>query len=63
MVRLSLWFVDLELEVRRSLRILVKSSARRVLLGVDVRTGKNVRSKLTDYQRSFLEIQLLSHTL
>jgi hypothetical protein len=63
MVRLSLWFVDLELEVRRSLRILVKSSARRVLLGVDVRTGKNVCSKLTDYQRSFLEIQLLSHTL
>jgi hypothetical protein len=34
--------VDLELEVRRSLRILVKRSARRVLLDVDMRTGKNV---------------------
>ena len=42
MVRLSLWFVALELEIRRSLRILVKSSALRDLLGVDVRTGKNV---------------------
>ena len=42
MVRLSLWFVDLELAVRRSLRILVNRSARRVLLGVDVRIGKKV---------------------
>ncbi len=42
MVRLSLLFVDFELEVRKSLRILLKSSARRLLLGVDVRTGKNV---------------------
>ena len=46
MVRLSLWFVAFELEVRRSLRILPKSSVRRFLLGVDARTGKNVWSKL-----------------
>lgn len=42
MVPLSLWFVDLELVVRRSLTILVNRSARRVLLGVDVRIGKKV---------------------
>lgn len=51
MVRLSLWFVDLELVFRRSLRILVKRSALRVLLGVDVRMGKNVWSKLVGCQR------------
>lgn len=42
MVRLSLWFVDLEFEARSSLRILVNSSARRILLDVEMRTGKNV---------------------
>jgi hypothetical protein len=63
MVRLSLWFVDLALEVRRSLRILVKSSVRNVLLGVDVRIGKKVFSKLKRYQYIILASSSISPTL
>jgi|FreactcultuFSWF8_1027224.scaffolds.fasta_scaffold00465_4 hypothetical protein len=46
MVRLSLWFVDLELEVRRSEMILVNRRVRRDLLGVSTSRGKRALSRL-----------------
>ena len=63
MVRLSLWFVALELEFRRSLRILLKRSVRSVLLGVEVRMGKKVCSRLVECQHITCEGARTGHTL
>lgn len=46
MVRLSLWLVDFELEVRRSEMIFVNRRVRRALLGVSTSRGKRALSRL-----------------
>lgn len=46
MVRLSLWLVALEFEVRRSEMILVNKRVRRALLGVSTSRGKRALSSL-----------------
>lgn len=46
MVRLSLWLVAFEFEVRRSEMILVNKRVRRALLGVSTNRGKRALSSL-----------------
>lgn len=46
MVRLSLWLVDFELEVRRSEMIFVNKRVRRALLGVSTSRGNRALSRL-----------------